>query len=103
MTKEYDITFNVDATLIIHNDDIIKRVLDNHDDEGIPQPDIKGGTGWKNVFYRLESEEEVIDMLVYNLIYNGSRLSQLDGWGDCDDDDIELKHINTTTDVWKSK
>lgn len=42
---------------------------------------------WRADFYNLEDETAVLEHLAWNLVVNGARLSQLDGWADRDDSD----------------
>jgi hypothetical protein len=63
----------------------ILRVLENWDSNGDPQPDERGGTGWRNTMYGLDDEEAVVRMLVWNLCLQDRALDQLDGWADIED------------------
>ncbi len=78
----YERSYVVDVVVTINDDDVIRRVTDNHDDDGVPQP-INSRTGWRNVFYNMETEEDVIGMLAYNCAANGvTDARHLDGWAD---------------------
>lgn len=35
---------------------------------------------WKNYFYDLDGEEEIVKHIALNMIVNDCKLSQLDGW-----------------------
>jgi hypothetical protein len=85
--KQYIVDFMVDVKVTINDPDVIDRCVNNHDDQGIPQSDQRGSSGWRNMFYDLREKEEVIKHLAHNCLYNGiTRANRLDGWADCDDD-----------------
>lgn len=80
-TFECDITIPVRIT--VHDDDVIDRVLQNKDGEGVPQPRQKGGPGWQDTLYGLETLEEIIQHLAHNRYNNCvEQITRLDGWGD---------------------
>lgn len=81
MTK-YRLEYMVDVLIEINDDNVITRVLENHDDAGVPQPRQKGGTGWRDTLYDLDDRDAVLDMLGYNLGLHDRDLNQLDGWAD---------------------
>lgn len=56
---------------------------------------------WRKHFYKLETDEEVVEHVAFNLLVNGARLSQLDGWADKDDDMATL--LRSTVDVVASE
>ncbi len=62
--QEFEITYEVTIRVKIH-----KNVIEAVDDE------------WKEMFYALDTPEEIADMVGRNLL-DGSRLSQLDGFAD---------------------
>jgi hypothetical protein len=83
--------YTVDAlrsvTVTINDPSVIARVVENHDDEGVPQPFEKDGTGWRNVFYDITDADGVVEMLAYNCAVNGvTKANSLDGWADLGDD-----------------
>lgn len=41
---------------------------------------------WRKNFYRLETAEDIVEHVAFNLLVNGANLSQLDGWADKSDD-----------------
>lgn len=49
--------------------------------------------GWKSCFYDIESDEDVIKMIAYNLI-QGRKLSQLDGFANLSDDLAKIKNVD---------
>lgn len=81
-------TVEVSSTVVIDVTDegtVFTRVTENHDSEGVPQPRVPHGDGWRDTFYDLDGENGVIEMFAYNAAANGvHRVSQLDGWGDVD-------------------
>jgi hypothetical protein len=70
----------------------ITRCTENHNDEGEPMPDERGSRGWRNMFYDLEEEEDVLRHLAFNAVANGvSYASRLDGWADLQPDDVTMQ------------
>lgn len=46
-----------------------------------------GGDEWREHLYKLDTEDEVLEHLAYNLIANGvSQVRRLDGWADMPND-----------------
>lgn len=82
--RTYRATLAVDVEFTVPDEAII-RAVENHDGLGVPQPDFEGGTGWRNVFYDLRTERDVVAMLAGNLGLKGASLSDLDGWADIRD------------------
>ncbi len=81
--QEFYVDFRVSVKVRITDPSVITRCVDNHDDEGNPQPDVKGGAGWRNMFYAITTAEQVVEHLAYNCIANGTETaSQLEGWAD---------------------
>ena len=73
------------ATVVVevHDQDAIDRCVHNHDTDGVPQPDDDRGRGWRNTFYDLRDESDVIEHFAFNALANGvNDASQLDGWAD---------------------
>lgn len=86
-SEAFWVDFMGSVKVTINNPIVIDRCVQNHDDEGTPQPDEKGGTGWRNTFYRLDTTDKVLAHLAYNCVVNDvARANQLDGWGDLPDD-----------------
>ncbi len=57
----------------INDSDVVDRVVNNVDN-------------WQGTYYRMTTEQEVVDHLAYNCIANGIELvNRLDGWADMDD------------------
>lgn len=52
---------------------------------------------WRKHFYKLDEPEDVVSHVAYNLLVNGARLSQLDGWADKSDDMAEV--LRSTVDI----
>jgi hypothetical protein len=40
---------------------------------------------WRSQFYALKTPEEIAEHIAYNMVINGAKLSQLDGWADKSD------------------
>lgn len=79
--------YNCDVSLVVKvdvtDDSAILRCIENHDENGVPQEDVRGGTGWRNLYYDLRTEGDVIEHWVSNAVRNGvDDPSRLDGWGD---------------------
>lgn len=78
----YDVHLHTVVTVTINDEDVITRVLENHDDQSVPQP-LGSGRGWQDYLYKLSSRDEVLHMLAYNCVANGiDDASRLDGWAD---------------------
>jgi hypothetical protein len=45
---------------------------------------------WREQFYNLRSEAEIVEHVAYNLLVNKWQLSQLDGWADQPDDNATV-------------
>lgn len=83
--SKYRLYYTVIVEVDVNDDNVIARCVENHDDEGQPQVPEKGGRGWRDMFYDLDTDEKVLDMLAYNLAFNNRSLSSLDGWADLPD------------------
>lgn len=82
---KYEVGLYMTVEVEVNDQSVIDRCVDNHDDSGVSQPDERGSGGWRNTFYKLDTEEKVLEMLAYNFGVRDSRLSQLDGWADLPD------------------
>ena len=84
--------------VVIHNRSIIDRVLQNHDDQGVPQPlkrgGTMGGTGWQDMFYQFDNEDDLIRWLADCIGQRGYTLSRMDGYADLNDDDITVEQVD---------
>jgi hypothetical protein len=87
--KSYEVEVIRNFTIKVE-DHVIDRVIENWDDTNTPQPRQKGGRGWLDHLYNLD-EEEAIQMLVYNIGMRDIGLSRLDGWADCEDEDVQIE------------
>lgn len=77
----------VEVRVVINDPSVVARCVENQDGDGVPQEDIRGGTGWRNTFYNIDTEQEVVRHLAYNCALNNvDRVNRLDGWADCTDD-----------------
>ncbi len=86
---KYIATTTVDAVVTVNNHDVIDRVTGPNGDK------------WRSQFYwSIKTAEDVIAHLVFNAITNGVEdISRLDGWGDCDKDDVWFVLDDVVTDV----
>lgn len=84
--RKFEVDVELRLTITINDESIINRCVENHDAEGVPQPDVKGGTGWRNTLYDLRTPEQVIEMLAFNYVVNDAVAHRLDGWGDLEVD-----------------
>jgi len=73
MTKEFVV--EITATVVI---DLEEAVIDVVDDE------------WRSHLYNLKTPEEIAEHIAYNMIVNGAKLSQLDGWADQPDENATI-------------
>ena len=93
--QRINITFN--------NPLIWRRVVENHDPSGVPQPVIgynpfQRGTGFQDRYNNgLRTQEDVAKYLGYVMAYIGLSLSQIEGWTDCKDSDIEVRVVSVAT------
>ena len=53
---------------------------------------------WRSHFYPLYSRGDVVGHLAYNAFFNHARLTQLDGFADRDDSEMEL--LDTDYGLW---
>jgi hypothetical protein len=91
MTTEHEVGLNVQVTVVVKDQTAITRCTENHDDQGVPQEDVRGGTGWRNSYYPLDTPEKVLHHFAYNAVVNGlSRGDQLDGWADLERDGVTM-------------
>lgn len=89
----YRLTVEVDVVLDIPDDStIITRCTENHDEHGVPQPDVKGGRGWRNYMYDLQTREEVLEHLAFNVVANHvDDIRMLDGWADVEENVVQMR------------
>lgn len=87
--------------VVISDPNVVARCVENQDDDGVPQADVRGGTGWRNLYYGdLGTESKVIEHLAYNCAANGvERVNRLDGWADLADDAATMHIENETWEV----
>lgn len=82
------------ATVLVdvRNPDVIERVTG------------PGGGEWRQQFYRtICTAEDVIAHIAFNAVANGVLdVNRLDGWADCDPDDVEIlvDQIETHVEEW---
>lgn len=89
----------VTVRVVVNDPSVVARCVENHDNRGVPQPDVRGGEGWRNRFYDIDTEKGVHEHLAYNCAANGSyRVNQLDGWADLADDAATMR---TETESWE--
>lgn len=75
------VTFEVTATIELF-DEVVGRCVENLDEDANPQPDVQGGTGWRNMYYDLRTADAVAQHIAFNCALNDRPLSTLDGWAD---------------------
>lgn len=85
---EINITKDYIADILIVGDEAvirnaIDRCIENHDETGESVPYGMGIRGWRDTFYNLETEEDVLDMWAWNAVSNNvTDVANLDGWAD---------------------
>jgi hypothetical protein len=84
--RKFEVDVEVRLTIVVNDESIIDRCVENHDSQGVPQPDVEGGMGWRNTLYDLRTAEAVIEMLAYNYVVNDAPAHKLDGWADLEVD-----------------
>lgn len=94
----YNVELNVELEVTIGDQSAILRCTENQDDQGVPQPDVRGGSGWRNSYYALDTPEKVIEHLAENCARNGvTDASHLDGWGDLERGVVTMSVENAYT------
>ena len=95
--------YQIEATVLIEVDindpTVITRCVENWNDEGQPVPYGQGLRGWRDVLYNLTDEDEVLEMLAYNLAIRDRYLTQLDGWADMTNEAADARIVDI--DWWK--
>jgi len=87
MTGVFDVEVRCRVRVTITDPDVVRRCVENHDDQGVPQPDVQGGSGWWNTYYPIRSRDGVLAHLACNAVANDiSKAYDLDGWADLDPD-----------------
>lgn len=95
--RKFWVTFTGEAEITVRDDRVILRVTENRDDEDHPQghPNWRRERSYRNTLYRISSEEQVLEMLLWNAAANGVReANRLDGWADLDREAAEV-HIDS--------
>jgi hypothetical protein len=85
VTDVYRVWMRVAVDVTIDDPDVIARVVDNHDDEGTPQPVGRGNgaNGWHDTYYNIPDRDGVLHHLAFNGLVNGADdVTRLDGWAD---------------------
>ena len=54
---------------------------------------------WRSMFYDIKTPNDLAKHLAYNYARNNARLSQLDGFADRDDKEVEFQEIETETEM----
>lgn len=88
--RVFDVTLETTYRVTINDDSVLRRVAENHDDAGVPQPRERGGTGWQDSFYELD-EEGVLYMLARCIGVMGWRFLSLEGWADLQEEAVEVR------------
>lgn len=98
----FEVGLNVTVVVEINDENAITRCVENQDEEGRPQPDERGGSGWRNIYYRLLTREQVLEHLAYNASVNGiDDASRLDGWADLERGVVTM-HVDHAALDWVS-
>ena len=86
---------------VTFNDDLVwKRAVENHDEDGIPQPRQKGGRGWQDYLYEMPTQGDVAAHIAYNYLVHNRTLSRLDGWADMDDSAVTVTEIDSSAEEY---
>lgn len=82
--SKHRITVEVEVEIDVHDESVITRCVENHNDRGEPQEPARGGRGWRDIYYGdVDTPERVIEHLAYNYVVNGTEnVGRLDGWAD---------------------
>ena len=99
MTRKFSVSFFVSVDLTVNDEDVITRVIENHNDEHIPmarvprdQPWDIANRGWKDIYYDLDTKG-VIEMLARTCGIQDQYLSHLDGWADLPNDALDIGEV----------
>lgn len=88
----YSAEVEVEVEVTINDQDVIDRCVNNHNDSGEPVPYGQDQGGFRDLYYDLGSEQEVINHLVYNCIANGKEnLQNLEGWADLPENSATMR------------
>ena len=84
-----DVDVEIGVTIDVNDRRAIDRVLENED-------------GWQEMFYALETEEDVFGHWAYNAVVNGvQRVNELEGWVDMADDAVTMRQNGYShSNVW---
>ena len=92
----------VDCEVIIDIDpglcaNVISRAVDNE-----PEENGRGETkGWRDFFYPLYDEAEVLKHLAFNVVCNGVEdIRRLDGWADVPEDAVRMRIDRNSFEAW---
>lgn len=84
-STRFSVVAELELVITVGDPSALARCLDNHDENGVPQPDQRGGSGWRNVYYPLTTLGQVLEHWTFNAVQNGiTDVSRLDGWADLD-------------------
>lgn len=92
--RKFWITFTGEAEVTVRDDRVILRITENRDDEDRPEghPEYNAERSYRNTLYRIDSEGDVLEMLLWNAAANGIRqANRLDGWADLDREAAEVR------------
>lgn len=99
---DHEVGLNATVKISIGDESAVARCVDNHDDQGQPQPDVRGGSGWRNTYYALRTREDVLEHFASNAVRNGVEdASRLDGWADLDPGVVTMR-VDTVDLDWSS-
>lgn len=95
----YTVGMDTTVEIIVGDQTAIDRCTENHDEDGQAQPDVRGGTGWRNSYYALTTPEKVLQHWADNCLRNGVEdASRLDGWGDLAPGVVTMRCTHTDID-----
>ena len=85
LTREVETSWTIQV--IIKNPDVVERITG------------PGGDEWRSHFYGdIETAEDVAEHFAYNALRNGIYdITRLDGWADCDENDVEIRAAENDT------
>jgi hypothetical protein len=96
---KYGVGANAYVEIICNDDSAIKRCTENQDEHGVPQEPSRGGSGWRDMYYGLLTESDVLEHWTHNAISNGVEdASRLDGWGDLAEGVVTMRVTHTSLD-----
>lgn len=94
--SKHEVPMRAYVVVEINDRDVVDRCVNNAPFD--PNSDREADRrGWRDNFYDLRTEQDVLEHLAYNALYNGIyRVNRLDGWGDLGPDAATMRVVDVT-------